>query len=133
MAILCQPLGTASDLTSGIGDAVSAADSLAATAQLLDVDPAETLVVIGPDTPADHALDFATKLRLARPAVGVVLVRDQVDVALLTRALQSGVRDVVRAGDHAALAAACRRSRELSRRLLAAAGEAAPVREGKVV
>jgi pilus assembly protein CpaE len=42
---------------------------------------------------------------------------------------------VVRAGDHVALGAACRRSRELSRRLLAAAGtgEAAPVRDGKVV
>src|SRR5215469_8517273 len=104
----------------GVGDAVSAADSLAATALMLEADPAETLVVIGPGTATDEALEFTAKLRLARPAVGVILVRDQVDVPLLSRALQSGVREVVRAGDPVTLAAACRRSRELSRRLLAA-------------
>ena len=42
-----------------------------------------------------------------------------VDITLLTRALQSGVREVVPAGDHGALAAACRRSYEVSRRMLA--------------
>ncbi len=135
MPIFCQPPGSAAELTDSIGDAVSAAGSLAAAAQMLETDPAETLVVIGPGTAADLALEFTAKLRLARPAVGVVLVRDQVDVAVLSRALQSGVREVVRAGDHVTLAAACRRSRELSRRLRAAAGtgEAAPIRDGKVV
>jgi Flp pilus assembly CpaE family ATPase len=140
MPILCQPpagqvSGSAAELTRGIGEEVRVVDSLAATARALEADPAEMLVVIGPGTQSDDALDFAAKLRLARPAVGVILVRDQVDVTVLSWALQSGVRDVVRAGDHAALTAACRRSRELSRRLLATArsGEAAPVRDGKVV
>lgn len=135
MPVICQPPGSAAEWTASIGDTVSAADSLAAAAQMLEADPAETLVVIGPGTETDHALDFTAKLRLVRPAVGVILVRDQVDVPLLSRALQYGVREVVRAGDHATLAAACRRSRELSRRLLAAVGtgEAAPLREGKVV
>jgi Flp pilus assembly CpaE family ATPase len=135
MPILCQPPGSTAVLPESIGDAVSAADSLAAAAQMLEHDPGETLVVIGPGTAADDALDFAAKLRLARPAVGVVLVRDQVDVDLLSRALQAGVREVVPAGDHVTLAAACRRSRELSRRLLSAVGtgEAAPIRDGKVV
>lgn len=135
MPILCQWLGSTGELMSSIGDHVSTVDSLAATAQMLAADPAEMLVVIGSDTPADDALEFAARLRLAWPAVGVILTRDHVDVELLTRALQSGVREVVRAGDHAALAAACRRSRELSWRLLAAggAGKAAPLREGKVV
>jgi Flp pilus assembly CpaE family ATPase len=133
MPILCQPPGSAGELTASIGDAVGTADTLALAAQLLEADPAETLVVIGPEVPAGQALEFAARLRLARPAVGVVLVRDLVDVAVLSQALQSGVRDVVRAGDHAALAAACRRSQELSRRLLAAAGEAASAADGKVV
>ena len=53
-----------------------------------------------------------------RPAVGVILARKEVDVTLLTQALQSGVREVVQAGDHSALAAACRRSHEISRRML---------------
>jgi Flp pilus assembly CpaE family ATPase len=140
MPIICQPpagqvSGSAAELTRSIGDEVRVVDSLAATARALEADPAEMLVVIGPGTQSDDALEFAAKLRLARPAVGVILVRDQVDVTVLSWALQSGVREVVLAGDHAALTAACRRSRELSRRLLAAArsGEAAPVRDGKVV
>ena len=135
MPVFCQPAGSAVELTASIGDAVSTADSLAAAALMLEADPAETLVVIGPGTAADEALEFAAKLRLVRPAVGVILVRDQVDVPLLSRALQSGVREVVSADDRVMLAAACRRSRELSRRLLAAVstGEAAPLRDGKVV
>ena len=135
MPILCQPPGSAAVLTDSIGAAVSIADSLAAAAQMLAADPAETLVVIGPGPAADDALEFAATLRLARPAVGVVLVRDQVDVALLSRALQAGVREVVRADDHVTLAEACRRSRELSRQLLPSVGtgEAAPTRHGKIV
>ncbi len=66
-----------------------------------------------------EALAFSAALRLARPAVGVILARKEVDITLLTQALQSGVREVVPAGDHAALAAACRRSYEISRRMLA--------------
>jgi pilus assembly protein CpaE len=38
---------------------------------------------------------------------------------MLNRALQSGVREVVQTGDHVALAAACRRSRDVSWRILA--------------
>jgi Flp pilus assembly CpaE family ATPase len=135
MPVFCQPPGSAAELMDSIGDAVKAADSLAAAALMLEADPAETLVVIGPGMEADQALEFAAKLRLVRPAVGVILVRDQVDVPLLSRALQSGVREVVSADDRVTLAAACRRSRELSRRLLAtvSTGEATPLRDGKVV
>ena len=135
MPILCQPSGDVGKLTDSVGEQVRAADSLATATQLLEADPAEILVVIGPEVAADHALEFAAKLRLTRPAVGVVLIRDQVDVTVLSHALRSGVREVVRAGDHVALTVACRRSRELSRRLLAAAGagETAPVRDGKII
>jgi pilus assembly protein CpaE len=49
--------------------------------------------------------------------------------------LQSGVREVVLAGDRAALAAACRRSRELSRQLAAAtaAEDALAAPDGRIV
>ena len=122
MPILCEPAVTAGELITSIGGQVRGADSLGMAAKLLDGDPAETLVVIGSETEANDALAFAAHLRLARPAVGVILTRDYVNVALLSRALQSGVREVVLAGDHAALAAACRRSRELSRQLLSVSG-----------
>lgn len=128
MPILCEPASTAGELITGIDGEVRKADNLGAAAKLLDSDPNETLVVIGPRTTTGDALAFSAALRLVRPAVGVILARREVDVMLLTQALQSGVREVVPAGDHAALAAACRRSYEVSRRMLAPApdNEAAP-------
>jgi pilus assembly protein CpaE len=119
--ILCEPASSAGDLIHSIGGEVQASNDLNAAAKLLDSDPTETLVVIGPKIATGDALAFSASLRLARPAVGVILARKEVDVTLLTQALQSGVREVVRSGDHAALAAACRRSYEVSRRMLAPA------------
>ena len=125
MPILCEPADGARRIVQGVAGEVRAADSLRATAQMLEHDPGETLVVIGPRTPTSEALAFAASLRLARPSVGVILTREAVDVDVLTHALQSGVREVVQAGDDAALAAACRRSYEVSRRLTDAATDAA--------
>jgi Flp pilus assembly CpaE family ATPase len=119
LPILCEPASTAGEVLSGIDGEVRKADTLGAAAKLLDSDPNETLVIIGPRAVTSDALAFAAALRLARPAVGVILARREVDVALLSRALQSGVRDVVLVGDEAAMAAACRRSYEVSRRMLA--------------
>jgi MinD-like ATPase involved in chromosome partitioning or flagellar assembly len=121
--ILCEPVSSAGELIHSIGGEVHTADTLGAAAKLLDSDPNETLVVIGPRAQTGDALAFSAALRLARPAVGVILARQEVDVTLLTQALQSGVREVVPAGDHAALAAACRRSYEVSRRMLAPPAE----------
>lgn len=118
MPILCEPASTARDLMHSIGGEVRVADTLGAAAKLLDGDPNETLVVIGPRVATGDALAFSAALRLARPAVGVILARREFDIALLTKALQSGVREVVPVADHAALTAACRRSFEVSRRML---------------
>jgi pilus assembly protein CpaE len=120
-----------------IGGKVRAADTLHAAAQMLESDPGETLVVIGPDCPAGEALTFASTLRLIRPAVGVILARDYVDVNLLQQALRAGVREVVQAGDAAALSAACQRSFEVSMRLLSTSPQPPPEaprgREGQIV
>src|SRR5215470_18410842 len=103
----------------GIDGEIRKVETLGAAAKMLDSDPNETLVVIGPRAPTGEALAFSAALRLARPAIGVILARREVDITLLTQALQSGVREVVPAGDLVALSAACRRSYEVSRRLLA--------------
>lgn len=118
MPILCEPTSTARELMHSIGGEVRVADTLGAAAKLLDGEPNETLVVIGPRVAIGDALAFSAALRLARPAVGVILARREVDMALLTKALQSGVREVVPVEDRAALTAACRRSFEVSRRML---------------
>jgi len=133
MPILCEPAPASTDLLPDLGSEVRSAEDLSTAAKLLDGDPAETLVVIGPAAGTDDALGFASALRMVRPAVGVILVREQTDVALLNRALQSGVREVVQAGDHAALAAACRRSRDVSWRILAATAAERPAAEGQIV
>ena len=135
MPILCEPATSSGRLLYTIGGDVRAVDSLTETARLLDRDPHEFLVVIGPRAPTNEALAFAASLRMSRPAVGVVLTRHEVDVALLTSALQSGVREVVQAGDDAALAAACRRSYEVSRRMVADNTPAVPEagRHGQIV
>jgi pilus assembly protein CpaE len=115
---------------------VQTARNLSETAKLLDADPAEILVIIGPQVPTPDALEFAAAMRLARPVTGVVLVRVQVDMALLSRALQAGVREVVAATDYPGLADACHRSRDVSRRMLAAVtgqDAAPPERNGKIV
>jgi pilus assembly protein CpaE len=119
MPILCEPAADAGELLADLGSEVRTADDLSAAAKLLDSDPAETLVVIGPRVGTEEALGFASALRMVRPAVGVILVREHTDVDMLNRALQSGVREVVQTGDHVALAAACRRSRDVSWRILA--------------
>jgi Flp pilus assembly CpaE family ATPase len=117
--ILCEPASSAGELLSGIDGEVRRADNLASAAKLLDSDPHEILLIIGPRAVTGDALAFAASVRLARPAVGVILARRDVDVTLLMRAMQSGVRDVVQVGDDAAMAAACRRSYEVTRRMLA--------------
>lgn len=121
MPIICDPAAHVRTLGPVIGGNVRAAESVAAADKLLAEDPAETLVVIGPRTLIDDALAFAASLRADRPATGVVLVREEVDVWVLSRALQCGVREVVTAGDNRALAQACERSRQVSAQIGAGA------------
>ena len=82
-----------------------------------------------------------TRSRLPPPCgqsgrlLGVVLVREEVDVWVLSQALQCGVREVVAAGDNRALMQACERSRQVSAQLgagVAAAGEASG-QDGEII
>src|SRR5882672_8203479 len=59
----------------------------------------ESVVVIGPSLPTNHALEYATEARLARPGVGIVLLRNVIDDDVLTRAVRGSVLVVVDASD----------------------------------
>jgi len=135
MPIVCQPAAQVGALSPVVGGYVRAVDNLNAAARLLTEDPAETLVVIGPETHIDDAFAFAAYVRMERPSVGVVLIRNQVDVWLLSNALQCGVREVVATGDDYALAAACERSQQVSLRLVGGAPAAgtASAPEGAII
>jgi pilus assembly protein CpaE len=102
------------------------------TKELADL-PDEVLVVIGPEVPTEAALAFAEAHRLARPALGVVLLRRRIDVTVLGSALRAGVREVVPPDDTNALAEACRRSVEVSHRAIGWNPDENPVTEGRVV
>lgn len=114
MTILCEPAARAGQLSPVLGADVHAAETLGEAGRLLATTPAESLVVVGAAIDLDEALAFTAALRVERPAVGVVLLRDALDVVVLTRALRAGVREVVARDDLGALADACARSRALS-------------------
>lgn len=83
----------------------------------LDENPQHSLVVIGQDIPLVEACALAEQQRVSAPELGVLLLRSRLDVATLTEALRSGVREVVDVDDTTELAAAARRSLELTAHL----------------
>ncbi|HNI69868.1 MAG TPA: AAA family ATPase [Marmoricola sp.] len=89
------------------------------------------LVLIGPDVPLAEACQLAQRERLLRPELGVILIRQRLEVTSLSEALRSGMREVVQTGDHTALADAIARSRALSSHL--SGPSEAPTNKGKVV
>jgi pilus assembly protein CpaE len=98
-----------------LGSDVHTAAAPADLANLLTQASGEQLVVLGPGVELGDALAVAAEYRVSRPTLGVVLIRDRLDVGLLGEAIRSGVREVVAAGDPAGLLAACARSLEVSR------------------
>jgi len=83
----------------------------------------EHVVVVGPNIATESALALAERLRVSRPHVGVVLVRQRVDAKVLTEALRSGVREVVSAREFTAINQAARNAEELAQRMLAVSGD----------
>jgi len=106
-------------------------DNQAAMVRALAENPAEQLVVIGPDADMESACQFSEHCRVERPELGVILLRRRLDVAVLGQALRSGVREVITADDLTGLADAARRSRDLSSKVTGHSSE--PTRAGRVI
>ncbi|OLB78111.1 MAG: hypothetical protein AUI14_14150 [Actinobacteria bacterium 13_2_20CM_2_71_6] len=116
------------------GSPARAAGDLAELAALVRADPNAQLVLLGPSVDLADAVGFAAQHRLTRPSLGVVLLRDHVDVAVLAEAIRSGIREVISFADPDAIRAACARSLDVSRQLtLGGPGPAAGPREGRLV
>jgi pilus assembly protein CpaE len=90
----------------------------------------EYVVVLGPNVPLDQALEVAEGMRIDRPTTSTVLVRAQVDTEVLTRAMHSGMREVVGDGDTLALSSAIERAYQL---YVALRGPTGAVRHGKII
>jgi len=80
--------------------------SLAGLSDALDADPDEQLVVLGAGVALADALACAEAYRVSRPSLGVLLVRDRVEVEVLAAAIRAGLREVVGSDDPAGLRAA---------------------------
>ncbi|HEY6794455.1 MAG TPA: AAA family ATPase [Kineosporiaceae bacterium] len=134
MTIICElDPTTLTALHSAIGEA-GLTPSLEQLRHHLDSGGGEDTVVIGPSVDLGEALRLAEVMRVVRPTLGVVLVRQRIDTGVLGDALRAGVREVVDARDLAGLHAAVRRSQAVSAALtdrLAAGGAAPPRPEGR--
>ncbi len=107
-----------------------AMDTLSRLHAWLDQRAEEYAVVLGPHVPLDEALTLADQLRVQRPTIYVVLVREVVDTEVLTRAMHSGIREVVADSDIAAIGTALDRAQEVS---VALRGNAPATQLGKVL
>jgi Flp pilus assembly CpaE family ATPase len=133
MTVLCLPAGPPPPgVVAAIGPGITVTDGPAAAYRTLVDHPEEILLVVGSTVDLGEALELTARLRQERQALGVVLLRDSLDVGILTEALRAGVREVVRTGDVDGLGDACRRSRTLSALAPAPAAGAVPDRRGRV-
>lgn len=118
MTLLLEPDSQlASTLLPVIGGEVVVVDSLADLHRRLEDSGGVDLVVVGPDVALQVALEFAAAQRIARPGLGVVLLRRRLDTAILTQALRSGVREVVNVEELTTVSEACTRSRGVTRQV----------------
>lgn len=78
---------------------------------------AEQLVVFNPEVPLEVATEIAERYRLSRPSLGFLMIRYRLEVSILSRAMQAGIREVIGSDDAAALVAAARRSTDVSAHL----------------
>lgn len=79
----------------------------------LDQHSDEYVVVLGPSLDLDTAVSVCEDLRVSRPTITVVLVRQALETSVLARAMKAGARDVVPADDLGAVTSAVARSHEL--------------------
>jgi pilus assembly protein CpaE len=107
--------------------AVAAADRMYVW---LDQHSDEYVVALGPSLTLELALSYAEDLRIAKPTVSVVLLRNGFDTETLTRAMHAGVRDVVASDDEKGLTKAVERAHQL---YLALRGPGGARQMGRVV
>ncbi len=96
----------------------------------LDKHPDEYVVVLGAGLDHDLAFTVCEDLRVTKPTVSVILVVDELETQLLTRAMKAGARDVVAAHDVDAISLAVRQAHQL---FLALRGPGGARTQGRVV
>jgi len=115
-----------------VGDQIDVVEAAQSVMRALGANPAELLVIIGPEVDMAVASSLAEQVRSERPEVSVILLRRRLEVMVLAQALRAGFREVVASDDLTSLSEACRRSLTISQHLAGISGVAA-AKEGKVI
>ena len=116
-----------------LSDDVTMVDSVQGLATHLDEHGEEDLVLIDADVPMQAAIDIAERYRVERPSLGVLLLRNRVELQTLSEALRAGIREVVASDDAEALLAASRRSHAVSRQFRSGDRDPEAPGRGKVI
>ncbi len=127
---------TADALRSAVGEA-RVVTSFEALRVVLDTDLYEDVVVLGPTVDASSAFRLSSSLRVSRPTLSVILVRQRIDTGVLAEALRAGVRDVVDERDLYRLNASVRQLQTFAAALRDSAttssGDGTPGPRGRIV
>jgi len=131
--VLSDSLGSAERFRLTLGSDIAVLPTPRELLDYLEQNESENLVVIGPEIALAVAVELARNYRTSRPSLGVILVRSRLEVAVLTQAMQAGVREVISADDASELLAATRRSQQVSEVFTDRAPESTLGRRGKMV
>jgi pilus assembly protein CpaE len=104
----------AETLRSALGPGVPVLATIDDLRRHLDAHPGEDAVVLGPSVDQDTAFMLSDSMRIARPSLGIVLVRRRIDTPLLVDALRAGVREVVEERNLAGVNDAVKRVRDVA-------------------
>ncbi len=107
--------------------------SLRQLQQAVSADPNTQLILVDQDIDLSAAIEVAESYRVQRPDIGVVVIREKIDMGLMRQALRAGVRELVPSSDAAALLAACKKSLEVSGDIRRQSGIEAATKRGEVI
>src|SRR5680860_1458804 len=114
MPIIVERLESNADRFSSVtGPDTKVVGGLDGLKQILTAVPDEFAVVLGPAVDLEAASALADTLRVTRPAISVILIRQRVDTHVLSEALRSGMREVLEDRDLTGLGIAVKRAKEI--------------------
>lgn len=114
MPIIVERLESNADRFSSVtGPDTQVVGGLDSLKQILNTVPDEYAVVLGPAVDLEAGSALADTLRVTRPAISVILIRQRVDTHVLSEALRSGMREVLEDRDLTGLGIAVKRAKEI--------------------
>ena len=114
LVIVSGDAATAESLRTAVGKPAEVVASVDAARRYLNEHHGVDVVLVGPLIDSEPALELARAMRVARPQLGVILVRRRVDTAILGDALRAGIREVVPERDLSAVATAVARALDVA-------------------